>query len=324
MNKLYVIGNGFDLYHDLATSYLSFGVFLKNNHRDLYDNMITYYGLPTIEDGSETDSGSYLWSEFEAVLAYLDHESILEEYSDYLASPGSPDFRDRDWGSFQIEIERVVDDLTLNLFSAFQGFILNIDSSKITENKKLSLEKNSSYLNFNYTDTLEKIYNIPHNNIVYIHNQANLDSELVLGHSISPESFEKEEIKPPDDLSAEDYERWMEMMSDNYDHSYELGKEEILTYFYKTHKDTQTIIDENELFFSQLKETDKVYILGHSLSEVDQPYFVKLIASVHSKTKWFVTYYSEEERKAHIKVLVELGINIDLIHPIKMSSLSEK
>lgn len=107
MQRSHVIGNGFDLYHGLATSYLSFGIYLQKNYPELYDSMITYYGLPTIENGKESPIGNYLWSEFETVLVNLDHESILDEYSDYLAYPSLPDFRDRDWGAFQIEIERV-------------------------------------------------------------------------------------------------------------------------------------------------------------------------------------------------------------------------
>lgn len=92
---------------------------------------------------------------------------------------------------------------------------------------------------------LESIYNISNDNVVYIHNQASLDSELILGHAVNPDSFEEEEVKPPEGLSSEDYERWTEMMADNYDHSFELSKGEMLTCFYKSHKDTQTIIKEN-------------------------------------------------------------------------------
>ena len=322
MSRLYVIGNGFDLYHDLATSYLSFGIFLQENYPSLYESMITYYGLPSIENGNERATGSYLWSEFETVLAYLDHESILDEYSDYVASPSSPDFRDRDWGAFQIEIERVVDDLTIELFSAFREFILNIDLSKVIRSGTLPLDKNSLYLNFNYTDTLETIYKISNDNVLYIHNQASLDNDLILGHAINPESFEAEEVKPPEGLSDEDYERWSDMMSDNFDHSFELGKDKMLTYFYKSHKATQTIIEENGCFFNGLNKIDEIYILGHSLSEVDEPYFIELFNSVKNETQWYVTYYSEEERKGHEEVLVSIGIKKEVIHLIKMCDLS--
>ncbi|MFM2486952.1 bacteriophage abortive infection AbiH family protein [Celerinatantimonas yamalensis] len=322
MNKLYVIGNGFDLYHGLATSYLSFGVFLQKNNPNLYESMVCYYGLPSIENGHEQTPSSYLWSEFEAALAYIDHESILEEYSDYIASPSSPDFRDRDWGSFQIEIERVVDELTVELFSAFKEFILGVDLSKVNESETLPLDINSLFLNFNYTDTLETVYEIENDNILYIHNQASYSNELILGHAIEPESFEEEEIRPPEGLSDEEYERWSDMMSDNFDHSFEMGKDEMLTYFYKSHKDTQTIISGNESFFSHLNNINEIYVLGHSLSEVDEPYFVKLFNSVNTDTKWYVTYYSEEEKEGHKVVLEKLGIKESLTQLLKMHQLT--
>ena len=43
--KLYIIGNGFDLYHNLNTSYRSFGLFLKSKYPVIYDRLIEYYGF---------------------------------------------------------------------------------------------------------------------------------------------------------------------------------------------------------------------------------------------------------------------------------------
>ena len=38
------------------------------------------------------------------------------------------------------------------------------------------------FLNFNYTDTLEKVYGIPASNILYIHGNALRGNNLILGH----------------------------------------------------------------------------------------------------------------------------------------------
>ena len=50
MDTLYIIGNGFDLFHGLNTSYKSFGFYLKGKHSEIYDYLIEYYGLPYLED----------------------------------------------------------------------------------------------------------------------------------------------------------------------------------------------------------------------------------------------------------------------------------
>ena len=45
---------------------------------------------------------------------------------------------------------------------------------------------------------------------------------------------------------------------------------------------------------SNADEIDHVYILGHSLNEVDQPYFKEISKSLQNK-KWICSYYSENE-----------------------------
>ena len=152
-SKLYVIGNGFDIYHGLDTKYYTFGLFLKNNHITIYDHLIEYYGFSDLDINEE---GIYdaLWAEFENSLALLDSDTVLEAYSDSVASPGAPDFRDRDWNTFAIDIEMIVEELTVKLFNAFREFILNVEYPNYLSVKNLPLDKNALYLTFNYTDTL--------------------------------------------------------------------------------------------------------------------------------------------------------------------------
>lgn len=56
--------------------------------------------------------------------------------------------------------------------------------------KKYNFERDSLFLSFNYTDTLEKLYSINRSDIVYLHGKSDaLDSELAFGSSIEPCSF---------------------------------------------------------------------------------------------------------------------------------------
>jgi len=225
-SKLYIIGNGFDIYHGLDTKYQTFGLFLKNNHITIYDHLIEYYGF------SDLDINDALWAEFENSLALLDSDTVLEAYSDSVARPSSPDFRDRDWNTFAIDIEMIVEELTVKLFKAFREFILNVEYPNYLSVRNLPLDKNALYLTFNYTDTLERYYGIPRENILHIHGKASSKGNVfILGHGIDPQSFESEDPKPPKGLSDEEHEQWLEHMADSYDHSYELGKNELLKYF---------------------------------------------------------------------------------------------
>ncbi len=309
MNNLYIIGNGFDIYHGLDTKYSSFGGYLKKYHSIIYDYLIEYYGFSDVNAEYKSKGADVLWSEFEETLALLDSETVLEAFSDSLARPGSSEFRDRDWGTFSIDIELIIKELTDNLFEAFKKFILNVKYPELLNSKRLPLIKEALYLTFNYTDTLERYYEVNEKNILYIHGKAELDdNDLILGHGVNPDNFEIEDDKPPDGLSSEEYEQWSDQMTDNYDHSYELGKQEMLGYFLKTFKETKSIIHENESFFENLNEITNVVILGHSLSDVDMPYFKKVFDSISKNSQWSASYYCECEKHSHMNVMNDLGI----------------
>lgn len=293
MDTLYIIGNGFDLFHGLNTSYKSFGFYLKEKHSEIYDYLIDYYGLPYLEDPKIK---YYEWNYFESALADLNYESVLEDNSDYLPNPASDDFRDGDWHALEQVMEGIVNDLTINLFNEFKNFIRNVvflikDSSEL-----LNIDKNSKFLSFNYTDTLERYYDISSNNILYIHNKALSNDILILGHGTNPENFVNEGEKMPDNLTIEEQHEWNERMSDNYDFSYERGLDTILGYFNKSFKYTEDLISKNSTFFNNLNSIKKVIVLGQSVSEVDQPYFKKVIDSIEDKNiNWTSSYYGDKQ-----------------------------
>lgn len=318
-NRIYVIGNGFDLHHQLDTSYSSFGRYLAKSESEIHDQLLEFFGFPDITDSAGNDP---LWSEFEANLAKLDSDILMEAFSSYLAVPSSPDFRDRDWGSFAIEIERVVDNLTEKLFAAFKAFILKVDYSHADPRCFLGLDHQAQYLSFNYTRTLERFYGIEENQILYIHGRADShDEELTLGHGIDPMNFERKPPVPPADLSDEEMEMWEQDMADQYDHSYELGYHELESYFSRTFKETTQIIAQNKDFFDALSSCDEVYILGHSLADVDLPYFQAIIKNLDPKVQFVVSYYGDKEREAHKNTLNGLGLSDSNVSLVTLSSL---
>src|SRR5687767_4021110 len=103
--------------------------------------------------------------------------------------------------------------------------------------EKNCLDSNSTFINFNYTNTLQRLYNIPAQNILFIHNQAiNSDSTLILGHSRNPklnESLEK-------------------VYNDNMDPRIAEGNRILDQYFAETYKSTEKIIQDNSGFFDKL------------------------------------------------------------------------
>ncbi|MDE5492509.1 bacteriophage abortive infection AbiH family protein [Elizabethkingia meningoseptica] len=325
MKTLYIIGNGFDIHHKLDTRYQSFAKYLAENNSEVYELLLNYYGLPDITNPELTDEEYALWSRFEQALADLDYLSVLDDNSDLIARPGAEDFRDRDWHSYQIEMEEIIKDLTTTLISDFNKFILKVKYESISDDVLIDIENDSHFLNFNYTKTLQEGYGIPEERITYIHNRADTENcTLILGHGTDPANFDEKEEEPPQGLSEEELYEWREQKADEYDYSYESAKQEILSYYTKAFKNTTTIIENNIVFFTNLTEVENVIVLGHSISEVDLKYFEVLKTKLNENVIWNVSYYSELEKQAHKETLSQLGINNNNIAQIKITDLKKQ
>jgi hypothetical protein len=79
-------------------------------------------------------------------------------------------------------MEGIADNLTTNLVKAFKEFILGVDFPESVNNKLIRLKNNSIFLNFNYTDTLEKYYFVNSKRVLYVHGKAKIQ---VLGANVS-------------------------------------------------------------------------------------------------------------------------------------------
>lgn len=325
MKNLYIIGNGFDIYHRLDTKYQSFAKYLSKVNNEIYELILTYYGLPDISENPVSDDDYNLWSTFELALADLDYEQVLDNNSDYAANPSSSDFRDRDWHSYQIEMELIIEKLTTGLISVFNLFILNVEFPKSISDIEIDLEPNSKFLNFNYTNTIERYYGIQEKDICYIHNKVKADeSKIILGHGTDPENFKEEKEVPPPGLSDDEMQQWEEYISDQFDLSYEDAKGEILSYYTKAFKNTQTVIDNNIDFFNSLKNVENIYVLGHSMSEVDIKYFEKIVSVSKGNPNWIVSYHREDKKEKYLKILIDLGIEKNKVQQIKIDDLRGK
>ena len=322
MKNLYIIGNGFDIYHGLDTRYQSFAKYLSQTDSEVYDLVINYYGLPDISEEPVSDEEYAAWATFELSLAELDYEQVLHDHSDFMANPGSDDFRDRDWHAYQIEMELIIEMLTERLISIFNNFILNVQYQDNIEDIKLKFASQSQFLNFNYTDTLQRYYGVDSKAICYIHEKSSKDHcKIILGHGTDPSNFEEKKPEPPEGLNEEELERWKEYMAEQYDYSYESAKDEILSYFTMAFKDTVYIIENNISFFKSLNNVENIYVLGHSISEVDIKYFETVQKYTTQEAKWYVTFYSDYEKKKHFEALTKIGVEPQNLMQTKMTEL---
>lgn len=321
---LYIIGNGFDLHHKLDTWYSTFGLFLRDNHSEIYDYFLKYFGFPDLDEDDPESLKEPLWSQFEANLASLDIDEVLDEHAEYSANPGSDDFSDGDWDTIAVYVSQIRDDLTVKMFDLFKEFILNVKYPDESILNILNIDRNAIFFNFNYSKSLEYYYKIPQGKILYIHNRAESKDKLILGHGMDPKSFEKEEPKPPAGLSDEDLEHWTDAQADAFDYSLERGRDELIQYFEKSFKATSQLIQKNQSFFNSLMPIKKVYCLGHSLSDVDKEYFEEILKAISKKVVWIVSYHNPNEKENYRNRLNELGIKNRQIVLVQMNDLVPK
>jgi hypothetical protein len=317
MSKLYIIGNGFDLHHGLSTSYTDFEHHLKTHHIQLLDSLNKYYSFASIDQD--------LWSKFEENLAYLDKEGLIDYLSEYY-----DDTSDRGRNAMGIETETYLKLLTNGLRREFSEFILKAETKIIDRIKRIPIDRDAKFISFNYTDTLEKYYLIPNDNIFYIHGIAREKEGIILGHSTDPELFidENTEPTPPKDASEETLEQWYEYMSDQHNPIYDDCVSTVNKYFLSSFKDTKNIIEENSLFFDELSDIKEVFIYGHSMSEVDIAYIEEVVSKVKSNCYWSISYFGknkkeEIENKEKIECNLEyLNISSESYELIKLTDLN--
>lgn len=289
-NTLYIIGNGFDLNHRLPTGYGHFKAYVKSHDREVFEWVEDY--VPAGES----------WGDLEMALAYLDTDHIVSSLEHFMGSYTDDNWRDSGHHDFQYEVDRVAGGLggTLQKLFAEWVSIIQIPDAQSAQNRLAGLDINATYLTFNYTSTLTRVYQVPAENILYIHGEStDADSDLVLGHGWAPE-------ERPSLFDAVNHE--------DSDHRVMEAMQSLDTYFSNTFKASKKIIEQNADFFAGLEDIAQVVVLGHSLNPVDAPYFVAVVQALKNRPiPWTVAVLPDDAESEKTALLNAFGIDLALI-----------
>lgn len=280
---LYIIGNGFDLHHGLPTEYWRFKNYLEQVDREVYDWVENYIAID--ED----------WAELELSLADLDTENIVTELEGFLVSYSAEDWSDAGHHNFQYEVDKVATGLSAGLQRHFADWIRSIPMPDRDQVPLLltSLDKDADYLTFNYTSTLTKLYDIAPENILHIHGEGEDESsDLVLGHA----------------RAAADRSLLQDGVDEDTDTRFAEAMGILDDYFEKTFKPSAKIIEQQKPYFEGLKSITQVVVLGHSLSEVDEAYFLALVEALQASPRWTVAVRSLDENTSKAACLINFGV----------------
>lgn len=316
VDTLYIIGNGFDLAHDLPTRYQNFRSWLREKAADAENdeklksviNVLIY-----IIDECERKSGNCgeYWSRLEEYCGEID------------LSQGGINLQDRSWFDEEgeehdlpyssaergEEVNGFVDTVGM-LNVLFAQWVDSLSSRELTEKamgKKIDYfadalrGKNYAILTFNYTDTLEKIYGVDAENICHIHGKQGANTKYYFGHGKEvPKTNELNGIRSfaryyADSLSDEDGEFYPNIQISNM-----------------LFKDVKKVIQEHEAFFAGLSGVKEIYVYGFGFGKVDMPYISK-ISKMSPGAVWHIHQHGQNGVSDELsKRLHSLDENMDI------------
>lgn len=308
IETLAIVGNGFDLMHGAQSQYSKFRDFL-DRRSDLRWSLENYLDCDD------------LWGDFEGALAYLDHSAMLGDIDNCLQEFGAYKHALFD-SEFVLGLKRAIMPAQIiceDLPVEFKRWIntLSVDGKKRISQE--SMQRFDAFINFNYTNFLETLYGIPKEKILYLHGCRQDDSrELIIGHK--PCDMVEDGVKKtvfPGYYGGKKLEMvniaWQEAIE--YLQEYEVILE----------KNTQKVIENNADFWSRLSGLKCIVVVGHSLSEVDYPYFEKIIKSCveADKITWCISWFNDNDLMRIETFRKNMGINEGQIKLYESNKMDE-
>lgn len=168
IKHIYIIGNGFDIFTGLKTRYSDFRKWLEHNYIFVYENLKNSYDM----------SGDW-WNDFEEQLGNLDYNRFIKLFTPSKTFEEIQLMRkERHFLANELNLLPAISDtpcaqrlkgLLDILQFCFEKWVCNCQMVYNNPNYlKLELQ-NSYFISFNYTDTLECLYNIPEERVLHIH-----------------------------------------------------------------------------------------------------------------------------------------------------------
>ena len=262
IDTIIIIGNGFDRWQGLNTSYADFQTYYHEHLNEILkklhirkrkyissdgtvkecSDVELIYGDPF--DPGELDNE--FWNNFESSLADIDTERI-----NLFFGKERRNLKD---------MRRSIRNAKRILTEAFCGWIATISITE--EDAGYCFGDNCVFINFNYTDTLQKRFGVNEMREIHIHGEATDKKSIVFGHNRHPQE--------PEPMLAKIGGRFF-------------GLHLVDKILYETDKHCQNNIQILCCFLAMngvmCEEIKNIYVLGQSMSPVDIEYFDFLMRS---------------------------------------------
>lgn len=281
MTVLAIIGNGFDLAMGLPSSLEAFGRFVAKDDSLLFDRIERHVPV----EGQ--------WWNLEEALEYFDPNDAIEEAAQHLVGYGAEDWSDAYHHSVQHEAEEIAGALSNGLRGSLSNWVTSLDRLALHQNAVLHLPPSARFLNFNYTCTLQRAFNISDQRVFHIHGQGFRGDPVVLGHALpisDPRSVQEYGNEDDDVRIVQAAEILEETLN-------------------RSSKRSSEIIEANEAWFKSLNTVSQVFVLGHSFADVDHIYFEEVARNTMPNAEWFVSCFNTEDEKRAANLKSALGVH---------------
>ncbi|MBR6168070.1 MAG: bacteriophage abortive infection AbiH family protein [Paludibacteraceae bacterium] len=272
MKTLYIIGNGFDLVHELPTRYQDFGEWLRQSKYTKAS-----YFADTI-DGLFVKKIS-LWRNFEEALGNIDVEEYIKSLKEDYIDTQDPENFGRQAESFYAGIEHINKEHYEDLIEAFRAWARSIETNGVEPIYGNLNNADNYFFTFNYTDTLEQVYGVDPKHVMHIHGDASDERSLIeVGHK----------------HDYIDQEKLIEQLLDKFV-PFDLGdsRDSLIEMLNLSIKHVDDIISRNGEYFNNLHRLgiDKIIVQGHGYGEIDWAYFEK-IKDVCPNAQWELRWHT--------------------------------
>ena len=309
---LYIIGNGFDQHHDIQCSFLNFMEWIKENDAGLFLTLTQVYNNAWEH---------YWWRDFENSLAQLN----INYYANKKGNLYDPEYIKE--GSIEEKTEyaskKIIEEFSKindSLRNAFQKWLSDVYKNCPKDKKILFPNEDSIFLTFNYTKTLEDIYEIDAKRVYHIHGVIDDKDSMVFGHGLGVEELDnmlKSQEPRIDEVWNKNLNRMVRLQIVKPKHK-ELAALSSLESIVSLKKDVEGCIKKNQVFFNEILDVERIYVYGFSFSYIDIPYLEKIIRRTKPETHWVISWHSQDDKRRIMDFVIRYDIqNFTMINGIK-------
>ncbi|MGK3722417.1 bacteriophage abortive infection AbiH family protein [Priestia megaterium] len=286
MSNLFIIGNGFDLAHNLPTGYNDFYKYLIETYPEV-KNMEPTFNIESrqLPDGgeefdrnevvaflidviSEAEKDGHNWSDIENTLGKLNFDRYFDDM-DYIYVDEDDDRELYRRPQRYEEVSRNFYKVVIQIRDLFAEWINSIDTFD-TNPKKIFVNlinpEEDTFFTFNYTPILQELYDAQ----LVKHVHGSQGNDIIIGHGKKPK-----------------------INSNGY-----IGTENALERIHSELRKETAFIIENELyeFYDSLESVKNIYSYGFSFSQVDLPYIETICLYLDTKDMtWYLNSYNYDK-----------------------------